>query len=743
MDKVIIAGLLTIAGVITAVILFGGLTESVQEAGENTKTTMAQSEEQRKSGITILEVLVNSDGSEMTIRAKNTGSNEIRPLEKLDVFLLDIDGLWGDYITYSPTPSTNQNTWRVSRPANTIWKPGDTFQLLASLPANPLASNGYTLTITTPDFSKDEYRFDTGPVSLAPTPTPGPAITPTPTLTPTPTPIPSGSCTPTSPGAAPVLNSIATSTGYPRQMLAVNGDTSGASIVWNVDVPGVANPNEITITTGQGGTRYFQIPDNAAPAIYPVALRAGANTSNIVCVIVKPSSGAFPAPRIEDIGLNGRTGSDIAITISAANMDSDARLTVNGTEISARYLSSALPIPYLIDRIPATFGYPVYHYAQIRGIVSNPTIGSTLNVVITNHDGQSDSKSYTLPARWEDLDSDGDGLLDSWEDGIYTAPNGGTVNLRAMGTTKYKKDILLEADWTSLAAPGTASYDDDLWPFVIGVFANAPVLSPDGTAGVNLIIDHGQGGEFTEGGDVVTPGHTTMAMGTQCGGRAGCMNMVDYRDDYNGRPGFYNSARKGLFHYTIFANRHVRGAGGQAEFPSGNLGGDDMFCAMPWVSTTSFGECLAHELGHNIGLAHGGLTPWNTYDHSNAKVNFNSIMNYRYSYGGTPIGCRPVSGTGGPVTFSQGMLNPIVEASVDENKGICDNVRLDFNGDGLYTTGAMDIVDEYTGSVQEGRGSGTTLGTSRDYDQWGNMILDFRSCWNDTQGLVRRAECTP
>ena len=252
MDKVIIAGLLTIAGVITAVILFGGLTESVQEAGENTKTTMAQSEEQRKSGITILEVLVNSNGSEMTIWAKNTGSNEIRPLEKLDVFLLDIDGLWGDYITYSPTPSTNQNTWRVSRPANTIWKPGDTFQLLASLPANPLASNGYTLTITTPDFSKDEYRFDTGPVSLAPTPTPGPAITPTPTLTPTPTPIPSGSCTPTSPGAAPVLNSIATSTGYPRQMLAVNGDTSGASIVWNVDVPGVANPNEITITTGQG-----------------------------------------------------------------------------------------------------------------------------------------------------------------------------------------------------------------------------------------------------------------------------------------------------------------------------------------------------------------------------------------------------------------------------------------------------------------------------------------------------------
>ena len=92
MDKVIIAGLLTIAGIITSVILFGGLTESVQDAGDNTKTTIAKSEEQRKSGITILEVLVNSNGNEINIWAKNTGLNEIQPLEKLDLFLLDIDG---------------------------------------------------------------------------------------------------------------------------------------------------------------------------------------------------------------------------------------------------------------------------------------------------------------------------------------------------------------------------------------------------------------------------------------------------------------------------------------------------------------------------------------------------------------------------------------------------------------------------------------------------------------------------
>jgi Tol biopolymer transport system component len=583
-------------------------------------------------------------------------------------------------------------------------------------------------------------------ITFPPTPTPAPTLTsvpvgeptptPAPTIAPTPVPASSSSCNATLPGAAPVLNSIASSSGYPRQMLAVNGDTTGASVIWDA---GVLNGSEITITTGQGGTRYFQVPAAAGPGMHPVALRSAAGTSNIVCVTVQASSGDFPAPRIEDIGLNGRDGSDIAITISAANMDSDARLRINGTEISARYLSSALPVAYLIDRTPATFGYPVYHYALMRGIVSNPAIGSDLNVVITNNDGQSDSKRYTLPARWEDLDSDGDGLLDSWEDGVYTAPNGGTVNLAAMGTAKYKKDILLEADWASASAPGTANYDSGLWPFLASVFESAPVLNPDGSAGVKLIIDYGQGGEFTEGGDVVTPGHTSMGFGGTSGG--GYMNYYDYRDDYNGRPGFYNSSRKGLFHYTILANRHVRGAGGQAEFPNGNFSGDDMFCAQPWTSNTSMGECLAHEMGHNIGLAHGGLTPWDKWDHTQGKFNFNSIMNYRYSYGGTPIDCLPYRGTGGPVTFSQGMLNPIVEAAVDENKGICDNVPLDFTDDGLYTVSAIDLVNEYSvGMVENGGG---TTGTSRDYDQWGSMILDFRSCWNDTKGLVRRPECGP
>ncbi len=163
MDKVLVAGLLTIAGIITAVVLFGGLTSSIQEASDNTKKTAALSTAQQKSGIKILQVLVSGSGSELNIWAKNTGSNEIEPLDKLDLFLMDVDGTWGDYLTYSPTASISQNTWRVASPPNLNWNPGDTFQLLASLPINPITRKSYNLSISTPDLFTDEYRFDTQP----------------------------------------------------------------------------------------------------------------------------------------------------------------------------------------------------------------------------------------------------------------------------------------------------------------------------------------------------------------------------------------------------------------------------------------------------------------------------------------------------------------------------------------------------------------------------------------------------
>ena len=497
-------------------------------------------------------------------------------------------------------------------------------------------------------------------------------------------------------------------------MLAVDGDTAGASVVW-----GAGTASETTINTGASGTRYFQIPENATPGEYPVAIRVGANTSNIACVTVRAASGLFPAPRIEYVGLNGRTGNDLAVTVSAANMDADATMSVNGTLVAGATLSSALPVAYQLSHIPATFGYPIYHYGQIRGLVRNVALGSTLNVVLTNRDGQSSQKSYALPTRWEDLDSDSDGLLDRWEDGIYTAPGGGTVNLAAMGASKYKMDILVEVDWGSAARPGSANYDDGIWPIMSDWFTTAPVLNPDGSQGINWIIDHGQGGQFTQGGQILLPEATSIGFGPRS--TPGYVNYFDYRDN------FFNDERLGLFHYLIMASRS-RAAGVAGMYAS------YLFVSDLGASNNTMAETIVHELGHNLGLSHVGLWGKPGFQGNNHSPNHISEMNYKFEYGRFPGGCDEAGyfsrSRPGVPTYAQGMLATIDERRVDENIGICDNVPIDFNRDGRYTVGPMDLD-----------GNGRSTDVHRELDEWGNLLLDFRSCWGDTQGLVRRAEC--
>lgn len=165
MDRVIVTGLLIIAGVITAVILLGVLSTSVEETAGTIKTTVKQADAQTKSGITILQVLTDGNGTQLDIWVKNTGSTQIQPLENVDVFLMDIEGSWGDYITYLPRgPIGGQNTWRVLSNVGLKWNPGDTFQLRVSLPVNPVLNDtGYNISITTPDLYTAKYRFDPSP----------------------------------------------------------------------------------------------------------------------------------------------------------------------------------------------------------------------------------------------------------------------------------------------------------------------------------------------------------------------------------------------------------------------------------------------------------------------------------------------------------------------------------------------------------------------------------------------------
>ena len=100
MDKVLIIGLLTIAGVVTALILFSGLQTSIEETSGQHKEEQLRADVRAQTIIEIINVRAGNLGSLLDVWIKNKGLVEVGldARENFDIFLVDIEGTWGDYI---------------------------------------------------------------------------------------------------------------------------------------------------------------------------------------------------------------------------------------------------------------------------------------------------------------------------------------------------------------------------------------------------------------------------------------------------------------------------------------------------------------------------------------------------------------------------------------------------------------------------------------------------------------------
>ncbi len=511
----------------------------------------------------------------------------------------------------------------------------------------------------------------------------------------------------------PTLSKVQPDRGYPRQLLSVDGSQFDA-VEWD---PGQAGA--VTLGAGLPGSVYFQVPDSATAGAHTVALKSGGATSDTETVTVLAASGSYPAPRIEDVGVyevtdNGGT-IDLKLTVAAANLDTDATVTVDGTARTS-VVWGGLPLAYQQDHTPATFGYPVYHYLQHLVEVPGVSWGDTLSIVVTNHDSQASAAyTYALPATAAELDSDGDGLLDSYDGGTYTAPSGATIDLAAMGTDKLRKDILIEVDWTASAQPRSG-----IWSGIEDVFAKAPVLNPDGSAGITMLIDRGQGGRFTGGGQTLTPDHDSMDFGT-C---PGCTNYVSF-ETY--KASNFDADRLRVFRYAIFGRARPNGSSGRGELP-----GNDFMVTFAnfsnWNHDLSQIGTFVHELGHNLDLWHGGINGGSgSFDAW--KPNLMSTMGYRYQFRGIPTDCT--QNPGGLVTYSQGVLRALDETSANEGAGLCDNVAVDFDGDGSTDPAGSSVNMNESQTCPCSDPTCTTdcdaNDTHEDADQWGNLELNFQA----------------
>ena len=129
---------------------------------------------------------------------------------------------------------------------------------------------------------------------------------------------------------------------------------------------------------------------------------------------------------------------------------------------------------------------------------------------------------------------------------------------------------------------------------------------------------------------------------------------------------------------------------------------------------------IMHELGHDLGLRHGGSTD------TNCKPNYNSIMNYRFQFPGVDTNCTPAGN--GVLNFSYGVRPNLNEASLNELVGVCGSPSSpwDWNGNGVLESGvARDLNNDQL------------LQTLGDYNDWANLNFGGLS---DVDGMSAAVE---
>lgn len=274
-------------------------------------------------------------------------------------------------------------------------------------------------------------------------------------------------------------------------------------------------------------------------------------------------------------------------------------------------------------------------------------------------------------------DSDEDGLTDHQESLGIDFNTDGTVDL-ALHQAPYnanpnRKDIFVEIDYMTATGANAHTHRPDMRPngtplagatvmqAVRDSFAAAPVTNPNGSAGIVLhdFIDEAIG-EITplafpnraagaaDDFDDVKFGSNGTPAGTPCGTAATDGHFGTTADRMSGNCTNILGAKRLVFRYSLFAHEFAA-FGANAGITSGisELAGNDFLVTMPvsdpaivdyedaattlattWSTTfdTEFANLQAgtfmHELGHTLGLLHGGNSP------VICKPNYLSVMTY-------------------------------------------------------------------------------------------------------------------
>ena len=251
---------------------------------------------------------------------------------------------------------------------------------------------------------------------------------------------------------------------------------------------------------------------------------------------------------------------------------------------------------------------------------------------------------------WIEKDTDADGLWDSWETNGIDINRDGTIDITLVGADYLKKDIYVEIDYMQGHRPDQSALDD-----VVAAFRSCPDTVENGPINLHPEVDQ----------TTVCPYYEYLRLDDAKDFKAKA-GFGTYDQQQSANSKYILLAKKYAYHYCLFAHKiEVKRETVWTKTNSGGIGevfGDDFMVSLG-AFTNGVGSraeqaaVFMHELGHNLGLLHGGD------DEVNYKPNYLSIMNYLFQLDGDPLHNRPL-------TYSSAKLRTLNESGLDETTGL-------------------------------------------------------------------------
>jgi len=236
------------------------------------------------------------------------------------------------------------------------------------------------------------------------------------------------------------------------------------------------------------------------------------------------------------------------------------------------------------------------------------------------------------------VDSDGDGFSDAMEEQQMTA--------EALGVDEpadpEHKDVYIYIDYYT--APDWNAVED-----VKAAFEEGDVENPDGTTGITLHV--------IRGNQVKNP---RDYFPDACEDDDG-LRQAEWANFDTIKDGSFPAKWIPIAHYVLWAD--MMGPMDGSSGCSRGIPGHDLLVTLGgWKDRGTRLEqagTLMHELGHNLGLRHGGNEDYNW------KPNYLSVMNYMYQVDGLIV-----YGVRGVLDYSRFELDTVDESALDETVGM-------------------------------------------------------------------------